>query len=117
MQIEGWTTPDDHPVGLGVDGGQRRGDPTTHESAFCSERCRVGEPERLEIGQLPDRLGGHDLPTLRDSAARPADATTLGEASVILGDIQAAQLIAFVVAMTVLLLALEIGMRRAQRRR
>jgi hypothetical protein len=34
-----------------------------------------------------------------------------------LGEIQAAQLIAFVVVMTALLLALEIGLRRAHRRR
>jgi hypothetical protein len=34
-----------------------------------------------------------------------------------MGDVQVAQLIAFVVAIVALLLALEIGMRRAHRRR
>jgi hypothetical protein len=34
-----------------------------------------------------------------------------------MGDAQAAQLIAFIAVMSALLLALEVGMRRAQRRR
>ncbi len=34
-----------------------------------------------------------------------------------MGDVQVAQLIAFVLAIATLLVALEIGMRRAQRRR
>jgi hypothetical protein len=34
-----------------------------------------------------------------------------------MGDAQAAQLIAFIAVMSVLLLALEVGMRRAHRRR
>jgi hypothetical protein len=37
--------------------------------------------------------------------------------AVVMGDIQVAQLIAFVVVISALLLALEVGLRRAQNRR
>ena len=50
------------------------------------------------------------------SATRRMGAVSGPEAQA-MGDAQAAQLIAFIAVMTVLLLALELGMRRAQRRR
>ena len=45
------------------------------------------------------------------------ESTQAVSAEAVMGDIQVIQLIAFVVVITTLLLALEIGLRRAQHRR
>ena len=51
------------------------------------------------------------------SATRRMGADETGPEAQAMGDAQAAQLIVFVAVMTALLLALEVGMRRAHRRR